>query len=109
MVYPNLDVVPPAVYRFQQISDIVYRHKKQQQQQDEDDQEGEEAQSVDMWLLQDSAMAQLMDPQLAAPAVQFLVLEVVLLDPDLPFTYLRACKQLLLDLHPLCISCRQKH
>ena len=71
----------PAVYRFHQISDIVYRHKKQQQQQqEEDDQEGEEAQSVDMWLLQDSAMAQLMDPQLAALAVQFLVLEVVLLD-----------------------------
>ena len=70
----------PAVYRFHQISDIVYRHKKQKQQQEEDDQEGEEAQSVEMWLLQDSAMAQLMDPQLAAPAVQFLVLEVVLLD-----------------------------
>ena len=29
-----------------------------------------------MWLLTDSTMAQLMDPQLAAPAVQFLVLEV---------------------------------
>ena len=72
----------PAVYRFHQISNIVYRLKKQQQQQqEEDDQEGAEAQSVDMWLLQDSAMAQLMDPQLAAPAVQFLVLEVVMLDP----------------------------
>ena len=70
----------PAVYRFHQLSDIVYRHKKQQQQQEEDSQDGEEAQSVDMWLLQDSAMAQLMDPQLAAPAVQFLVLEVGLLD-----------------------------
>ena len=79
-------MVPPAVYRFQQISDIVYRHKKQQQQQqDEDDQEGEEAQSVDMWLLQDSAMAQLMDPQLAAPAVQFLVLEVTSVAPGPPF------------------------
>lgn len=72
-----------AVYRFHQISDIVYRHKKQQQQQVEDDQEEEEAQSLDMWLLQDSAMAQLMDPQLAAPAVQFLVLEVALV-PDTP-------------------------
>lgn len=77
-------MVPAAVYRFQQISDIVYRHKKQQHQQDEDDQEGEEAQSVDMWLLQDSAMAQLMDPQLAAPAVQFLVLEVSFLDTGPP-------------------------
>lgn len=37
---------------------------------------GEEAQTVDMWLLSDSVTAQLLDPQLAAPAVQFLVLEV---------------------------------
>ena len=37
---------------------------------------GAEAQTVDMWLLSDSVTAQLLDPQLAAPAVQFLVLEV---------------------------------
>jgi len=65
-----------AVYRFQQVSDIVYRRSKQQQQQGEEDQEEDEAQSLDMWLLADSTLAQLMDPQLAAPAVQFLVLEV---------------------------------
>lgn len=73
----------------------MYRHKKQQQQQqqqEEEDQKGEETQSVDMWLLQDSAMAQLMDPQLAAPAVQFLVLEVVLLYPRLGPTQL--CKDM---------------
>lgn len=66
----------PAVYRFQQVSDIVYRRSKQQQQ-GEEHQEEEEAQSLDMWLLTDSTLAQLMDPQLAAPAVQFLVLEVM--------------------------------
>ena len=66
-----------AVYRFQQVSDIVYRRSKQQQQQGEEHQEEEEAQSLDMWLLTDSTLAQLMDPQLAAPAVQFLVLEVM--------------------------------
>ena len=66
-----------AVYRFQQVSSIVHRHSKQQQQQQgAEDQDEEEAQSVEMWLLTDSTMAQLMDPQLAAPAVQFLVLEV---------------------------------
>ncbi|KAL3133458.1 hypothetical protein ABBQ38_007321 [Trebouxia sp. C0009 RCD-2024] len=69
----------PAVYRFHQISDIVYRQRKQQQQQqqEDDNQEEDEAQSVDTWLLQDSTMAQLLDPRLAAPAVQFLVLEAM--------------------------------
>ena len=69
-----------AVYRFQQVSDILYRRNKQQQQQQQggDDREEDEAESLDMWLLTDSTLAQLMDPQLAAPAVQFLVLEVSL-------------------------------
>ena len=67
------------MYRFQQVSDIVYRRSKQQQQEGDDDQEEDQAQSVDMWLLTDSTLAQLMDPQLAAPIVQFLVLEVTLL------------------------------
>lgn len=67
-----------AVYRFQQVSDILYRRHKQQQQQGGEDREEDEAQSLDMWLLTDSTLAQLMDPQLAAPAVQFLVLEVAL-------------------------------
>ena len=76
------------MYRFHQISDIVYRQRKQQQQQqEEDNQEEEEAQSVDLWLLQDSTMAQLMDPRLAAPAVQFLVLEVACV----PALLLSAC------------------
>ncbi len=65
-----------AVYRFQQVSDILYRRNNQQQQQGGEDHEEDEAQSLDMWLLTDSTLAQLMDPQLAAPAVQFLVLEV---------------------------------
>ncbi|DBA74342.1 hypothetical protein WJX77_011104 [Trebouxia sp. C0004] len=66
----------PSVYRFQQVSDILYRrNKQQQQQQGDEDREEDEAQSLDMWLLTDSTLAQLMDPQLAAPAVQFLVLE----------------------------------
>ncbi len=68
-----------AVYRFQQVSDILYRRNKQQQQQGGEDREGDEAQSLDLWLLTDSTLAQLMDPQLAAPAVQFLVLEVSLI------------------------------
>ena len=67
-----------AVYRFQQVSDILYRRNKQQQQQGGEDRGEDEAQSLDMWLLTDSTLAQLMDPQLAAPAVQFLVLEVSL-------------------------------
>jgi len=67
-----------AVYRFQQVSDILYRRNKQQQQQGGEDHGEDEAQSLDMWLLTDSTLAQLMDPQLAAPAVQFLVLEVSL-------------------------------
>ena len=65
------------MYRFQQISDIIHRRSKQQQQQNADDDAEEEAQSKEAWLLSDSTLAQLMDPQLAAPAVQFLVLEVV--------------------------------
>ena len=74
----NIHPVLAAVYRFQQVSDIVYRRSKQQQQQGgEDEQEEEQAQSVDMWLLTDSTLAQLMDPQLAAPVVQFMVLEVM--------------------------------
>lgn len=67
------------MYRFQQVSDIVYRRSKQQQQQQQqggDEQEEDQAQSMDMWLLTDSTLAQLMDPQLAAPVVQFMVLEV---------------------------------
>lgn len=76
-----------AVYRFQQVSDIVYRRSKQQQQQQGDEhQEEEEAQSLDMWLLTDSTLAQLMDPQLAAPAVQFLVLEVMPCMSPQPYT-----------------------
>ena len=63
--------MPAAVYRFQQVS------KQHQQQGGEDEQEEEQAQSVDMWLLTDSTLAQLMDPQLAAPVVQFMVLEVL--------------------------------
>ncbi len=71
-----------AVYRFQQVSDILYRRNKQQQQQGGEDREEDEAQSLDLWLLTDSTLAQLMDPQLAAPAVQFLVLEVTLVFLD---------------------------
>ena len=67
----------PAVYRFQQVSDIVYQRSKQQQQEGDEDKEEEEAQSLDLWLLNDSTLAQLMDPSLAAPAVQFMVLEVM--------------------------------
>ena len=70
------------MFRFQQVSDIVYRRGKQQQQQGDDDQEEDQAQSVDMWLLADSTLAQLMDPQLAAPVVQFLVLEVTHACPE---------------------------
>ena len=73
---PTICVLLAAVYRFQQVSDIVYRLGKQQQQQGNEEEDEQEAQSVDLWLLTDSTLAQLMDPQLAAPAVQFLVLEV---------------------------------
>lgn len=55
------------------MAEIFYR---KQQQQDKGDKDEDEAQSVDLWLLTDSVTAQIMDPQLAAPAVQFLVLEV---------------------------------
>lgn len=64
---------PAAVYRYQQMAEVL--HRKQQQQHDKEEDE-EEAQSVDLWLLIDSVTAQLMDPQLAAPAVEFLILEV---------------------------------
>ena len=80
-----------AVYRFQQVSDILYRRNKQQQQQGGDDREEDEAQSLDMWLLTDSTLAQLIDPQLAAPAVQFLVLEVSLI----VWTHMSTCACLL--------------
>ena len=76
-----------AVYRFQQVSDIVHRRNKQLQQQSEEDPEGDEEQSMDMWLLTDSTLAQLMDPQLAAPAVQFLVLEVTLCPAWFPWSF----------------------
>ena len=55
------------------MAEILYR---EHQQQDKGDKDEDEAQSVDLWLLTDSVTAQIMDPQLAAPAVQFLVLEV---------------------------------
>lgn len=80
-----------AVYRFQQVSDIVFRLSKQQQQQGTKDGNEQEAQSVDMWLLTDSTLAQLMDPQLAAPAVQFLVLEVPLHCPVLHTEHSHQC------------------
>lgn len=65
---------PAAVYRYQQMAEVL--HRRQQQQQHDKEEDEEEAQSVDLWLLIDSVTAQLMDPQLAAPAVEFLILEV---------------------------------
>lgn len=62
-----------AVYRYQQMAELLHRKL---QQEDKEDMAEEEAQSLDLWLLTDSVTAQIMDPQLAAPAVQFLVLEV---------------------------------
>ena len=93
-----------AVYRFQQISDIVYRRSKQQQEGQEGEEE-QEAQSVDMWLLTDSTLAQLMDPQLAAPTVQFLVLEVLLHTFNNDAAPCTACSSTFAGLH----LCLRKH
>lgn len=74
--------VHAAVYRYQQMAELLYRKQQQEDKEDDDDQ----AQSVDLWLLTDSVTAQIMDPQLAAPAVQFLVLEV-----SIPFSCNSIC------------------
>ena len=63
-----------TVYRFSEMATLLQRSS--QSTDDEDDAESSKQTPIEVWLLQDCCTAQLMEPNFAADAVHFMVLEV---------------------------------